>query len=131
MATRWRWPPESARGLRLRNSSIWRILEREVVVHGHVRVERVALEDHRDVAILRRQVVDDPIADADLAAADLLEAGEHAQGGGLAAAGGADEHHQLPVPDLEVEVVHRLRAIVVDLRDGVVRDLGHTRPSFA
>ena len=27
--------------------------EREVLADGHVRVERVALEDHRDVAILR------------------------------------------------------------------------------
>ena len=44
-------------------------LEREadVVAHRHVRVERVVLEDHRDVAILRLEVVDDPAADADLA----------------------------------------------------------------
>ena len=28
--------------------------ERHVVAHGHVRVERVVLEDHRDVAVLRR-----------------------------------------------------------------------------
>ena len=38
--------------------------ERHVVVDGHVRVQRVVLEHHRDVAVLRRQVVDDPVADA-------------------------------------------------------------------
>ena len=37
--------------------------ERHVVVDRHVRVERVALEDHRDVAILRGDVVDDALAD--------------------------------------------------------------------
>jgi hypothetical protein len=36
-------------------------LEREpdVLPHRHVRVERIVLEHHRDVAIARRQVVDD------------------------------------------------------------------------
>ena len=38
---------------------------------------------------------------------DLLEAGEHPQARGLAAAGGPDEDHELAVVDLEVEVVHR------------------------
>ena len=37
--------------------------EGEVLADRHVRVERVALEDHRDVAILGRNVVDDAIAD--------------------------------------------------------------------
>ena len=41
--------------------------ERDVVADRHVRVERVALEDHRDVAILGRDVVDDPVADPELA----------------------------------------------------------------
>jgi hypothetical protein len=55
-----------------------------VVADRHVRVERVALEHHRDVPILRRDVVDDAIADAERAARDLLEAGDHAQSGRLA-----------------------------------------------
>ena len=51
--------------------------EADVVVDGQVRVERVALEDHRDVAVARGHVVDDPIADLQLALGDLLEARDH------------------------------------------------------
>jgi hypothetical protein len=102
--------------------------EREVVVDGHVRVERVALEDHRHVSILRRQVVDDAVADPDLAVADLLQAGQHPQRRRLPAAGRPDEHHELAVGDLEVEVVDGLRPVRVDLRHLVVRDLGHGAP---
>ena len=42
-----------------------------------------------------------------VAAVDLLEAGEHPQAGGLAAAGGADQDEELAVGDLEVELVDR------------------------
>ena len=99
--------------------------EGEVLFDRHVRVERIALEDHRDVALLRGQVVDDALADPDLSTADLLEPGEHAQRRRLAAPGGADEHHQLAVADLQVEIVDGLGAVVVDLQNGVVFDLGH------
>ena len=74
----------------------------------HVRIERVVLEHHRDVAVARRHVVDDVAADPDLAAGDLLQPGDHAQRGGLAAAGRADQHDELLVGDLEVDAVHRL-----------------------
>ena len=82
-------------------------LEREAHVLGdrHVRVQRVVLEHHRDVAVLRRDVGDVAVADEDAARVDLFEAGEHAQRGGLAAAGGADEDEELAVGDLEVELV--------------------------
>src|SRR5206468_12528313 len=37
--------------------------ERDVVANAQVRVEGIALEHHRDVALLRRQVVDDLFPD--------------------------------------------------------------------
>ena len=39
--------------------------EGHVLVHRHVGVEGVVLEDHGDVAVFRRDVVDDPVADED------------------------------------------------------------------
>src|ERR1700733_5225380 len=59
--------------------------ERQVLFHGHVRVQRVVLEDHGDVAVLRRQVVHHPLTDGDGATGDLLEAGDRPQRGRLAA----------------------------------------------
>src|SRR5205085_7318939 len=59
--------------------------EHQVLVHGLVWIERVVLEDHGDVAISGREVVDDAVADADLAVGDLLEAGDHPQRRRLAA----------------------------------------------
>ncbi len=83
--------------------------EGHVVEHAHVRVQRVVLEDHGDVAVLGRHVVDDPVADAQLALGDRLEAGDHAQRRGLAAARRADEHHELPVGDVQATARGRPR----------------------
>ena len=99
--------------------------ERHVVVHGHVRVQGVVLEDHRDVAVLRRQVVHDPVPDAHRAARDLLEPGHHAQRRGLPAPGRPDEHHELAVGDVEVQARDGLGAVGVDLGGAFDRDVGH------
>jgi len=77
-----------------------------------VRIERVALEHHRDVAGARRQRVHHPVADADGAAGDFLEPGNHPQGRRLAAAGGADQHHELVMSDFKVDAVHHLGAAI-------------------
>ena len=79
--------------------------EAHVVGHGHVGVQGVVLEDHGNVAVLGRQIGDITIPDPDGPGVDLLQAGQHAQRGGLAAAGGSDEDHELTVADLEVQLV--------------------------
>jgi len=82
-------------------------LQREAHVVGdrHVRVQRVVLEHHRDVPLLRRTVRDVAVADVDRTLVDLFEAGEHPERGGLTTTRRADEHHELAVLDLEVELV--------------------------
>ena len=102
--------------------------EREVVADGHVRVERVALEDHRDVAILGRDVVDDAVADPQRAAGDLLESGDHPQAGRLAAARWSDQDHELAVTDLEVEILHGVE-LAVHLVDVLERHGRHGETS--
>ena len=89
--------------------------EGEIVVHAHVLVESVVLEHHGDVAVARRQMVDDPIADADIAAADVLQARNHAQRRRFPAARRADQSHELLVGNLKVDILYGMeqRAIVL------------------
>ena len=91
--------------------------EPEVLAHAHVRIQRVVLEDHRDVAVGRRQLGDLAIADRDRPVRDLLEAGDHAKQRRLAAAGRPDEHHELAVLDRQVDVVDGDDAAGERLRD--------------
>ena len=101
--------------------------ERHVVVNAHVRVQRVGLEDHRDVAVLGLDVVDHATVDLEGAGGDVLEAGDHAQRRGLAAAGRADEDDELLVGDLKVEILHPLEAIRVLLSYMFEREACHVR----
>ena len=78
--------------------------EGHVVVDRHVRVERVGLEHHCDVPVLRCNVIHQAVADVDVTGGDLLQASDHAQGRALAAAGRPDQHQELAVLDLDVEV---------------------------
>ena len=77
--------------------------ERHVVVDCHVRVERVILEDHRDVAVLGLQIVDDTAVDCDRTGGDVLESGDHSQQGRLPAARRTNEHEEFLVKDLEAQ----------------------------
>ncbi|EFL00826.1 predicted protein [Streptomyces sp. SPB78] len=96
---------------------------------GHVRVQRVVLEHHRDVPVLGGQVRHVAVADADGAAVDVLQTGEHAQRGGLATAGGADEDEELAVLDGDVELVDSgLGTAGVDAGCLVERHSGHCGP---
>ena len=97
----------------------------QVLAHGHVRVQRVALEDHRDVAVARREVGHVAAADRDRARGHLLEAGEHPQERALAAPRRPDEHHELAVLDAEGDVVDGDHASGVFLGQRFDRDLCH------
>ena len=90
--------------------------EGDVLIDGHVGVQGVALEHHGDVAVLGGHIVDDLAVDEQLALADLLQTGHHAQCGGLAAAGGADQDDELLVRDVQVELLHGDDAALGDLQ---------------
>src|SRR5690606_30971275 len=81
--------------------------EGHVVVHRHVRVEGIVLEDHGDVTVLARHGVHDPLAAEELALCDLLEACHHPQKRRLTAARWSDENDELTVVDVDVHVVDR------------------------
>jgi hypothetical protein len=73
-----------------------------------VRIERVVLEHHRDVALLGRQVVDDAVLDPDLAAGDALEPRHHPQKRRLSAARRADQHDELAIGDVDRDAMQHV-----------------------
>jgi hypothetical protein len=87
-------------------------LEREgdVAVDVEVRIEGVALEDHRRAALLGRTIVDDRAVEEDLARGGALEARDEVQDRGFAAAARADEGDEGAGRDLEIDVPEHGRA---------------------
>ncbi len=77
--------------------------EAHVLAHGLVRIERIVLKHHGDVALARRQRVHDLIADAHLARGHAFETRHHAQRRGLAAAGRADKHDQFAIGNIQID----------------------------
>lgn len=77
-----------------------------------MRVKRIVLEHHCNVAILRRNIVDEAVADIELTLGDLLETRDHAQRCGLSAAGRPNEHDEFLVRDLKIEILHGDHALV-------------------
>jgi hypothetical protein len=94
-----------------------------------VRVQRVVLEDHRDVTVARGALVDPLAADDEVALGDVLEAGDHPQRGRLPAAGRPDEDHEFPVLDVQVQLLDRFGPVGVPLGDVFQRDVGHVGPA--
>jgi hypothetical protein len=101
--------------------------ELDVGAHRQVWVKRVVLEDHRDVALVRRQHIDPAVADANHAAGRTIEAGRQAQQRRLAAAGRAEEGDALAVGDAQAEVVER-RDVAETLADALEFRRRHQRP---
>ena len=90
--------------------------EGHIIINSHVGIERVVLEDHGDVAVLRGDVVHELAVDVQLALGDLLQTGDHAERCGFAAAGRADEDDEFLVLDVEVELLHGDDALLGDLK---------------
>jgi len=80
-----------------------------------VRKQGVVLEDHADVALVRRHVLDGSVSEVDLAMGRNLEARQHHQRGRLARARRAKQGDELTLPDVEVEVLHHEVFAVVGL----------------
>ena len=100
----------------------------DVLLHGEVRVERVALEDHGDLAVARRQLVDHPPADDHVAGSLLLQAGDHAQQGGFAGTRWPQEDEELAFPGHQINVVDRPQlALLEDFRQTPGFDNRHRR----
>ena len=124
-ATRCRCPPESWLGLRRANaprrtsasasparsrrSRLGDALDAQavldVLLHGHVREQRVVLEHGVDVALVGRARGDVAAVEQHAAARRALEAGDHAQAGRLARARRPEQREELAARDVEVDAV--------------------------
>jgi hypothetical protein len=80
--------------------------EGDVVDHGHVREERVLLEDGVHVALVGRHPGHVHTLEQDATRRRLLEAGDHLQQRGLAATGRPEQREELTLVDREVGAVH-------------------------
>ena len=72
-----------------------------------MRIERVVLEDHRDVALLRRQLGHVAVADQDPPPVGVSSPAIIRSTVLLPQPDGPDEHQQLAVGDLEIEIARR------------------------
>src|SRR5690606_36545141 len=81
--------------------------ERDVLEDVEVREEGVALEDRVDRSLVRTQPGDVPVTEQHLSRGRLLQAGDHPQGGRLAAAGGPEQGEERPLRNGQAEVVDR------------------------
>ena len=101
--------------------------EGDVVVHLHVRKDRVALEHHRDAPSSRGEVGGIAVADVHAPVVDALESCQAAQERRLAATRRTEQDHELPVLHLEVDAVHR-GEVAEGLAHPLEADLSHVRP---
>src|SRR5262249_53646835 len=99
--------------------------EAEVLLHVHLRVERVILEHHRDVPRARLHARHVLIADEDRSARDVLETGDHPQQRRFSAPGRSHEHHKLPVRDRQADALDRDLAVAEHLGCDVEPDPPH------
>ena len=90
----------------------------------HVRVQRIGLEHHGDVALRRGEFVDDRPADGDRPGGWPLQARQHTQQGGLAAAARPEDADELAVFDRQAEFVHGGDP-AEPLADPIEPDAGH------
>ncbi len=79
--------------------------ELDVFGHRHAAEEGVVLEDEADLALPGRQIGDVLTVEEHPAAVDPGQSGDHPQHRALAAAGGSEEDEELPVRDLQGDVV--------------------------
>jgi hypothetical protein len=78
-------------------------------------IQRVALEDHRNIPFLRRKRGDILVSNQDAPDRRGLQPGNHAERGALAAAGRAHQNHEFSVGDLQVQPLRGDVAVRVGL----------------
>ena len=98
--------------------------ERQVLLDRFVRIQRIVLEHHGDVAVFRIEIIHQLVANVDIAVRDLDQSRHQVQGRRFSAAGWADQRHELAILDREGHIVDR-HNLAVGLDQIVQHHLGH------
>ena len=78
--------------------------ECHVIEYGHVRIQRVVLENHCDVTILRSDVVYQTVTDVQFALGDFFQTSDHSQCGGLSAAGRTYQNDKFLILNFQIYI---------------------------
>jgi hypothetical protein len=102
--------------------------EGDILLHGHVRKQRIGLEHHVDRSCVGRYPGHVRTVDEDASRARLLESREHAQQSTFAAAGTAEQTEELALVDIQrypVDGIGRVEYLgdVVDVYEGFGRGI--------
>ena len=99
--------------------------EPDVLLHRLVRIQRIVLEHHRDVAVLGLEMVDDFVVDLQRAAGDVFESGDHSQHRRLPTTRRPHHHDELAIGDVQRHIGHGLIPVRVHLGDVFEHYLSH------
>ena len=90
-------------------------LEREAHIVGdiHMRIERIVLEHHGDIAVLGMDVIDALARDFDIALGHRFQSGDHAQQCRLAATRRSEQHDERTILDVEIDAMDDLHVAIV------------------
>ncbi len=98
-----------------------------------MRIKRIILEHHGDIAFGGFHIIDHALADGNGAGSDAFEARDHAQQRGLATARRANQHHEFTIRDLQRNAFDDFDIAAIALADVIKNDFAHyfsvsTRP---
>ena len=99
--------------------------EADVVTNRHVRIQTEILEDHGDLALAGGQVIGHVSVEQYGTRGRILQAGDDAEHGRLAATRRAQQHHELAVLDVKAHVVDGEGSVTENLANVPKRDGCH------
>ena len=117
--------------LRALGLALSRKLHREgyVLEHSHMRIQGIILKDHRNIPVLRRQILYILSTNAQGSAADLLQPRDHAQGCRFSASRRANENEELAIVYRQAKILDCLEFRPVGLANFVQHNNSHVTSS--
>src|SRR5690606_6387854 len=105
----------------------------KIFADRHMRVERIILKHHGDIAFSRFNIIDHATADRNGAGCNTFETGNHAQECGFTAARRAYQYYKFAVVDLQRYAFDDFDIAAIALADVIKNDFAHyfsvsTRP---